>query len=62
MDDPRNTDDAWVVSEAHYIHDSSYFLSNYPLMDVTSSESLCTVTWYCDEAISECQYLFGSYI
>jgi hypothetical protein len=42
MDDPRNTDDAWVMSEASYVLDKDYFFSNYPLMDSISSLSLLT--------------------
>jgi len=45
MDDPRNTDDAWVVSRAFHIHDEENFLAAYPLMDMVTHPTVCEVTW-----------------
>ena len=31
MDDPRNTDNAWVVSTAYHVHDNHDFFSTFEL-------------------------------
>ena len=36
MDDPRNTDNAWVMTRAVHIHDFRQELSSFPLMDLTN--------------------------
>ena len=40
MDDPRNTDNAWTVSRAMYVVDTSNVLAKFPLMDVTSRKCM----------------------
>ena len=45
LDDPRNTDNAWVESEAVHVHDTSDFLLAYPLME---PENGANPAWQCE--------------
>lgn len=48
MDDPRNTDNAWVETDAVHCHDETDFLSAYPLLEPTYddvSDAVIDVAW-----------------
>lgn len=39
MDDPRNTDNAWVETAAYHVHDSHGFFSKFDLLSQKGTDS-----------------------
>ncbi len=45
MDDPRNTDHAWIESEAYNVHDDTGIFAKAELMETTNDPVVSEVTW-----------------